>query len=338
MSQQQWREVLRRGSCVALLTLAGIFPAPFPRYAQPTQLAPTQFPEARLVKLTVSVTDAQGRTVKGLKQEDFTVESDKRPQQITFFSYRDEPSSVVFLIDLSGSMRFQRSASNRIELVAEAFPSFLKLSNPNSEFSVIGFSREARVWLNWTQNEAELDRVAKQIAAESPAGHTALFDACVLGIKQLQGSRHARRVLVLFTDGGDNESQEKKNRLIRLLQGEDILVYAVNIGELRPKKTGILAGEGSPDLAGEATLKELSVQSGGMMLNARNARGLEILVQFTSVQIRHQYVIGFKPAHPGNNKFHRLKVKLASRLSIGGSSKGMQVHHRPGYGTAEAGK
>src|SRR5262245_7912823 len=71
----------------------------------PPSQASVPRPSADHVLLKVSVTDADGNLVRGLKQNHFAVFSDKVKQEISFFSDRDEPASVVLLVDTSGSMQ-----------------------------------------------------------------------------------------------------------------------------------------------------------------------------------------------------------------------------------------
>jgi Ca-activated chloride channel homolog len=58
-----------------------------------------------LVVFNTTVTDGKGRQVSGLKQSDFRVSEDGRPQQIRLFQPEDIPATVGLVIDSSGSMR-----------------------------------------------------------------------------------------------------------------------------------------------------------------------------------------------------------------------------------------
>src|SRR5215510_6515190 len=61
--------------------------------------------DVRLVNVTATVTDADGRFVNNLTVEDFALEEDGVPQKITHFTQDHEvPVSVGILLDTSGSM------------------------------------------------------------------------------------------------------------------------------------------------------------------------------------------------------------------------------------------
>ena len=57
------------------------------------------------VEVYATVTDAEGRAVKGLTADDFTVLEDDVPQKITTFVGGDFPAAVALAIDRSFSMK-----------------------------------------------------------------------------------------------------------------------------------------------------------------------------------------------------------------------------------------
>src|ERR1700678_2988537 len=63
---------------------------------------------SRLVLLDVSIKDAAGGFVSGLKKDDFKVFENGKPQEVTQFSNSDIPVTVGVAVDESGSMRPKR--------------------------------------------------------------------------------------------------------------------------------------------------------------------------------------------------------------------------------------
>src|SRR5215471_5447110 len=57
-----------------------------------------------MINLNVEVLDRSGRYVRGLTKENFEVYEDKTKQSIDLFSFDDQPISIGFVFDLSGSM------------------------------------------------------------------------------------------------------------------------------------------------------------------------------------------------------------------------------------------
>ena len=120
---------LKRRGLLALAALLAVVPlaargqqGQTQAQTQTPQQAPTFRSGTKIVALYTTVTDANGRLVPGLGQEDFEVLDNDKLQPITVFSAEIEPITVVVMLDTSGSM------TNNIDLVkagAEQF--FLRL-------------------------------------------------------------------------------------------------------------------------------------------------------------------------------------------------------------------
>src|ERR1700733_5572800 len=85
---------------LALLAAFSLRGSDAPRLAEPTFQA-----NAQLVLVPVTVTNRYGKTIEGLRAENFTVLDDQMPQRISSFSSEDAPCSVGLVLDVSGSMR-----------------------------------------------------------------------------------------------------------------------------------------------------------------------------------------------------------------------------------------
>src|SRR5215471_4103915 len=61
--------------------------------------------ETNLVVANVTVTDANGNYVSGLKAEDFTLLENTAKQRILSFTHEETPFAAVILLDVSGSIQ-----------------------------------------------------------------------------------------------------------------------------------------------------------------------------------------------------------------------------------------
>ena len=108
--------------------------------SQPGPSALTLRTEARLVVLPVRVLDEKGRPVEpSLTANAFRVFEDGFEQSLNVFTREDTPSSIVLLIDRSGSMSY------KLQTVAEGVLTFVRALHPRTEVSVIGFSEHGRM-------------------------------------------------------------------------------------------------------------------------------------------------------------------------------------------------
>jgi hypothetical protein len=73
-----------------------------------TEPSPTLRVDTSLVQVPMTVTDKFGRTVSDLEQKNFRVFDNKEAQSIVKFATDDEPVAVVFIFNVSGSVRRSR--------------------------------------------------------------------------------------------------------------------------------------------------------------------------------------------------------------------------------------
>src|SRR5712692_1820717 len=119
-------------------------PPPGPRY----KAKPTPTPEYEVVRISsnlvvvpVSVTDAQGQPVLGLKQSDFHIEEDGRAQEIAQLGDPEQvPLDIALLIDVSSSV------SERFAFEEQAATRFLKeVLRPTDTATVYAIDRTPRL-------------------------------------------------------------------------------------------------------------------------------------------------------------------------------------------------
>jgi Ca-activated chloride channel homolog len=60
-------------------------------------------------------------------------------------------------------------------------------------------------------------------------GNTALYDACYLGVENVQRGTHPKKALLLISDRQDNNSRYTFDNLRRLLKDSDVVLYGVGI-------------------------------------------------------------------------------------------------------------
>src|SRR5215510_1831478 len=84
--------------------------------------------EVNLVTVNVRVTDAHGRSVLGLKPEDFQIWEDRVEQKVEYFSIEEVPASIGIIFDISASMAPVISATQR------AASDFMNMGTTEDEF------------------------------------------------------------------------------------------------------------------------------------------------------------------------------------------------------------
>ena len=279
----------------------------------PINTTPIQMDVDRVI-VPVTVTDPYDRIVTGLSEDNFEIYDDKVRQKILSFTTEDAPISVGMVFDTSGSM------SDKIQKSKEAALEFFKTSNPEDEFMLISFSNRPYLVSAFTDNyENILDRMLFVKAG----GRTSLLDAIYLGLSRMKKSDTSRKALLVISDGGDNHSRYTERDIKRAVKESDVQIYAIGIFE------SLADRDRTPEeAAGPSLLSELANISGGRMFSVEDPSELPDIAEKISIQLRNQYVIGYKPSNLlRDGRWRRIKVKLHPPRGL----PPLQTYARTGY-------
>jgi Ca-activated chloride channel family protein len=285
--------LLRNSGYVALLWLAvcgGL-------QAQQARLLPGPLETIRVtadvVLVPVLAMDRNDQYVSGLRKGDFTVYEDRVQQEIRYFTSEDVPVSVALLIDTSGSM------ARKLALANMAIREFLEASNPEDEFSLIGFSDDAHLLAPFTADRGKLEKWLPLLEAR---GWTALLDALDLALTQMTYARYPRKAIFLISDGGDNRSRHTETEIQRRVTEANVQIYS--IGVINPFET--------EEQSGASLLSNIARSTGGRFFKVDDPNMLPETAKAIGMALRNQYVLGYKPATPkSDGRYHRIEVRLA---------------------------
>jgi Ca-activated chloride channel family protein len=239
-----------------------------------------------VVLVPVTVTDEATRIVTGLEPPHFILLEDGKPQTINYFYTQDAPISVGIIFDESGSMRSAMGISR--DAVAE----FMKASNPEDEFFLIAFADKPRLVSDFTNRPEDIDAT---LLSESSRGRTALWDAVYLGLNKMTQAKNAKRVLMVFSDGGENHSRYTEKELLRFVREADVQVFGISI-------PGADYGPGSMEGVSNAT--------GGRLFLGPPTTFADTAEKI-AVELRNQYVLGYVSAnHARDGRLCKIRVKL----------------------------
>jgi Ca-activated chloride channel homolog len=253
--------------------------------------------DSTLVLIPVTVTDPMNRFVTGLEKENFRIFEDKKEQEIQQFSSEDAPISIGLIFDCSGSM------GHKLEKSRLAVAEFFKTSNPEDEFFLVQFNDNANLAQSFTPNPEEIQN---RLAFTQSKGRTALLDAIYLGLHEMKKARHARKALLVISDGGDNSSRYTETEIRNLVKEADVQIYAIGIYEPVASR-----GRTPEEAAGEGLLTEVTEVTGGRQYPVDNINELPDIAAKIGVELRNQYVLGYAPRNQEHDgKYRRVEVKL----------------------------
>ncbi|MCU1333926.1 MAG: von Willebrand factor, type [Candidatus Angelobacter sp.] len=261
------------------------------------------------VILPVIVTDTRRHIVSNLDKNNFLVYEDGQPQTIVRFSREDVPVSIGIVVDNSGSMRTKRAA------VTKAVLNLIQASNPQDEVFIVNFNDDPYLDQDFT---SKLEPLREALDRVDSRGGTALYDAVIASADHLaKGAKKEKKVLLVITDGVDNESRESLESAIRKVQDDQgPIIYTI----------GILGDEPGIKRAKRA-LQSLSDQTAGVAFFPKDLAEVDEISQEVARDIRNQYSIMYKPTNPRSNGGYR-HVKVEARAQ---GYKDLQARTRDGY-------
>ncbi len=266
---------------------------------------------ADLVLVPLTVTDPQNRLVTGLERSNFQIFDSNAQQTIKSFATEDAPLSIGIVFDLSGSMQ------SKFLRARKALSEFLRTSNPQDEFFVIGFNDRPAVLVDYT---SDVEDVEARMVMLRPENRTALIDAIYLGVNKLRDAKYTRKALLVVSDGGDNRSRYTEGELNRVVRESEVQIYSIGIFD---SYAPTVEEQNGPQL-----LHELSEATGGRLFQVRDVQDLSDIAERISEELRNEYVIGYTPTDRRHNGVYR---KLNVRLLPPPGLPDLTVHNREGY-------
>ncbi len=265
------------------------------------RLVATYTADTREVILDVTVYDRNDSPVPRLKRENFQVYEDRVLQNLTGFSQADIPTAVGLVIDTSGSMQ------QRTRLVSQAAKTFLEKSNPNDEVFLVEFDQEVSLVEDFTQN---FDRIRDALDNLIIRGRTALFDAIYLGIEKADRSSQDKKALVVFTDGEDQASHYKLEKVIAKVRESNVQLHMVLLDIAPERAIFVKKKERKKVLNSLAAMSEIT---GGKVYFADTLEGLQGAAGHIASKLRTQYRLSYVSANTiRDSKWRGVQVKLAN--------------------------
>jgi VWFA-related protein len=254
------------------------------------------------VDLIFTVTNKHGRYISDLKQSDFALlDNNRAPARIDSFHQQiNLPLRIGLLIDTSTSImrRFKYEQQ-------EATAFLLNVMNPRSDRAfVMGFDVTPDVTQNWTN---DIDALQQGIDELSPGGGTALYDALYSACRYkmmnaARGQEPVRKMIILISDGNDDQSRVYEGEAIRECERADTIVYSVS--------TNWTPSRGP----GDKVMAQLAEQTGGRVFFPSTVEDLATSFRDIEQELRSQYALTYTPADfKYNGAFHSIYLYCIDR-------------------------
>ncbi len=176
--------------------------------------------DVSLVRVDTQVLDRDGRAIAGLKITDFTLREQGKPLPIRNFAREDMPVDVLFLLDVSASMR------PHVERIASAAHQAMNVLGTDDRVAIMVFDRATRVRMPFSsgieQVEMGFDSVLRK---ENFRGGTDITAGLIQAANYVKKNARpdARRAIVILTDDQTEFNRDDEGVLMALERADAVL-------------------------------------------------------------------------------------------------------------------
>jgi Ca-activated chloride channel family protein len=248
-----------------------------------------------LTTFSVIALDKKGHIVPELTRDDFEVFEDGARQPVEFFAAGDgataPPMHLGLMVDASGSM------DRDMKLAQGAAIKFLNMLPSAEDITLVDFDTVVRIT---RYPQRDFARLVERIRLRKADGMTALYDALgtfLDGAERLEG----RKVMVMYTDGGDTRSALSFSETMDLLKASHVTVYAI----------GLVENTGSARSQMQMTLRQLAESTGGQAFFPTAMKEVESAYDKVLAEINGQYHLGYQSSNvKTDGAWRKVEIKV----------------------------
>ena len=357
---------------VAIVLLSGAFACREGGAQQPAAGSASSAAKAggQQVALPGIVRDTKGALVPGVQKADLSLTQDGRAQTIESLS-RDasgQPMLIGLMVDTSramgGAMEAERKAAGTF--VDQVLPAD---GNGKDQLFLLHFDREVELLEDLTGSRDKLHQEIEDMGATSSRHDDTggpettgddrtpttnrratdqLYDAIYLASDEVMKDKKGRKVLVIFSDGGDHGSKETMNDAVDAADKAGLAIYTIFFKGEQEKSSyaeypgghhgggypgggggypgggggypGGGGGHKQPEpksgngIDGKKIMQEIASRTGGHAYEAKHTGDLEPIYKLIAEEVRNQYVLTYTPdKEDKDGGFHKVVVTASNK-------------------------
>jgi len=266
------------------------------------------------VRVFATVMDRDGRLATTLKQEDFEVRDEGKPQPITQFDNTPQPIRLIVMLDVSGSMEgnapLLRAAGSQL------FGRLLK----DDVARVGSFGNDVTISPSFTNDPRELNAALPTMIA--PDAPTPLWRAIDQAMGAFGEEDDRRKVILVLSDGKDSGPTSFRQRpssqadVIDRARREDVMIYAIGMRSRSSNRSLPPGGLGPGGLQAmlvadlpDPGLARVAEETGGGYIEIRFGQDLGAAFAGVADELHTQYLLAFTPPKR-DGKVHEVSVRV----------------------------
>ncbi len=207
-----------------------------------------------------------------------------RPQsQNNWRNVTTEGIDIIIALDISGSMLAQDLQPDRLEASKDVASEFIA-GRPNDRIGLVVYSGESFTQCPLTTDHAVLINLFKDVKSGMIEDGTAIGMGLANAVNRLKNSKAISKVIILLTDGVNNQGSIAPATAAEIAQTFGIRVYTIGVGTNGkapyPFQTAFGVQYQNVDVKiDEETLKQIAQTTGGKYFRATNNKKLKEIYQ-----------------------------------------------------------
>ncbi|MGB2593252.1 MAG: VWA domain-containing protein [Candidatus Acidiferrum sp.] len=274
------------------------------------------------INVGVTVTDSRGRSVPGLRREDFRIFDNGVEQPISGFVPSEEPARLVFLIESSTADTLLAKLGKSPFLGAD---NLLNNISAVDRVAIVTFSDVPRLAMDFTTDKIQarrmLEEINSQVVGLQSNGASGLLNlsSSVAATIDWLASASGSKIIVLLSTGIDTSPPQSLQLVQEKMKTSDVRILALSMfGDFRkPAKRKNLSADDRSDrifvkqgiTQSDALLRELAESTGGHAYFPKNVKDFDRAYGQIAQLVRGEYTLEFVPP-AYDSQLHSLKVKV----------------------------
>lgn len=275
--------------------------------------------ESPLVAVDVLVTDEDGKVLTGLKNGNFRILDEGKPQVITSFAPVSAPISIVILLEYSGlayDYFAYKSASWGV--------GFLDYLQENDWVALVTYDIKPTVQVDFTRSRPEVEQVLR-VLSYPQFREANLYDALMETLDQLEPVDGKRAILLIGT-GADTFSNITLDDVFDRLKQTSVTVFAIGVAESEYLNAETRGGGSIAYMQIKNQMQTFAKLTGGFAWFPRFEGELPDIFRSVGGTLRDQYALSFSPPRDARDgKYHKLKIEI-----VGQDGRPLKVTDRKG--------
>lgn len=279
----------------------------FPIKFEINKIESDSFPKNIIVRATVF--DTNGRYISGLappyfkgagSYKDFwnflsdsckefkNIITDYEVEEIR--NNKNVPYAIIFILDHSGSM-----GKKRILKLREAVKHVLYATKKDDMVGIIKFAAKPffEVPLSNVPKVFRKNFIVEDLEPKGIGSGTAMYNSLDFALRQFDTiDIKYKKVLILFSDGGDNQSKIKIDSILKLTRQKNVEIYTIAYGYF------------------DKNIEEIAQYSGGRFYPIISTREFPYVFKDIYTTLNNYYKVTYKPSDCYDEHFVNIKLKM----------------------------